>query len=689
MSKDGFAARGLLALGLLTGCAHAEEVPAPAPPTVTASTPTATARTLVPRRVLFGNPQRGAPQISPDGAWLSFAAPKDGVMNLWVAPTEDPAAARAITDDHGRGVRFGGWSPSGSHMLYVQDRDGDENWHIYAVDPATARSRDLTPLDGVKAQIVGASDERPGTILVGLNDRDPRFHDVYSVDLATGERTLVEQNEQGFASYTADSTLALRVATKALSDGGMEVYTRQGEAWSKLWTIGQDDAMTTSVQGLDRQGRYLYLRDSRGRETAALVEYDLQSGDSKVLAEHPEASASWIQRDPQTYRPRAVAFDYLKAQWQILDDSVRGDFNRLANETTGVPIVMGSTRDDTKWIVSELEDDSPQRYYLYDRESKALTLLFVDRDDLLGVELAPMLPRVIEARDGLALVSYLTLPPDADADGDGVPEKPVPLVLTVHGGPWARNLWGYYAKHQWLANRGYAALSVNFRGSTGFTKSHLNAGDLEWGGKMHDDLLDAVAWAVDEGITTEDRVAIMGGSYGGYAALVGAAMTPGKFACAVDVVGPSSLETLINSIPPYWASLRSTFVTRMGDPDTPEGRALLEERSPLTHAADIESPLLIAHGANDPRVKQAEAEQIVAAMQEHEIPVTYVLFPDEGHGFRRPENNRAFHAVAEAFLAQCLGGDYEPVGDDFEGSSITVPVGAEHVPGVGEALQRE
>jgi dipeptidyl aminopeptidase/acylaminoacyl peptidase len=293
-----------------------------------------------------------------------------------------------------------------------------------------------------------------------------------------------------------------------------------------------------------------------------------------------------------------------------------------------------------------------------------------------------MHPREIPARDGLTLVSYLTLPPGSDPDGDGVPDQPVPMVLLVHGGPWARDGYGFNRAHQWLANRGYAVLSVNFRGSTGLGKDFLNAGNLEWGAAMHDDLIDAVEWAVDQGIAIRDKVAIMGGSYGGYATLAGLAFTPDVFACGVDIVGPSNLETLLESIPPYWEPQVKQFHERMGNPQTPEGLALLKERSPLHKAHAITKPLLIGQGANDPRVKQAESDQIVSAMQEDGIPVTYVLFPDEGHGFAKPTNNIAFNAVAENFLATCLGGRAEPVGDTLEASTAEIRTGRELIQGL-------
>ncbi|MDH3418654.1 MAG: alpha/beta fold hydrolase, partial [Gammaproteobacteria bacterium] len=349
--------------------------------------------------------------------------------------------------------------------------------------------------------------------------------------------------------------------------------------------------------------------------------------------------------------------------------------------------VASRTLTDDRWVVVLISSTAPARYYLYDRNAGTTELWFEARPALADAVTTPMHSAEIESRDGLTLVSYYTLPVASDADGDGRPATPGPMVLLVHGGPWYRDFYGFNSMHQWLSNRGYAVLSVNFRGSTGFGKAFVNAGDLEWGRKMHDDLLDSIAWAVDAGIAREDQVAIMGGSYGGYATLAGLTMTPTTFACGVDIVGPSNLVTLLSTIPPYWGPMKRLFATRVGDDETEAGRELLTARSPLTYVDRIERPLLIGQGANDPRVKQAESDQIVTAMQTNGIPVTYVLFPDEGHGFARPENRLAFNATAEAFLGSCLGGRVEPIGDDLRGSSITVPVGAELMPDLQAALE--
>jgi dipeptidyl aminopeptidase/acylaminoacyl peptidase len=376
----------------------------------------------------------------------------------------------------------------------------------------------------------------------------------------------------------------------------------------------------------------------------------------------------------------------LRTEWTVIDSAIADDLEKLEAIGEGDINVGSRTLADDKWVVVLTSSTNPPRIFLYDRTAGTTQHWFDVRPELEDAVTAPMHTAEIKSRDGLTLPSYYTLPPGTDPDGDGKPAAPQPTVLFVHGGPWGRDGYGFNGMHQWLANRGYAVLAVNFRGSTGFGKAFTNAGDLEWGRKMHDDLLDGVAWAVQQGIAERDKVAIMGGSYGGYATLAGLTMTPTEFACGVDIVGPSNLVTLLSTIPPYWGPIRTTFTTRVGDDTTEDGRKLLTERSPLTYADRIQRPLLIGQGANDPRVKQAESDQIVRAMQSKNIPVTYVVYPDEGHGFARPENNLSFNAATEEFLASCLGGRVEPVGDDLAGSSITVPTGGELLPGIQAAL---
>ena len=649
-------------------------------------TASSTVTQVIPRALLFGNPDKASPQLSPDGAALSFLAPVDGVLNVWVGPADDPAAAKPVTEDRKRGIRVYFWAYTGNHLVYLQDKDGDENWHVYVVDLETRETRNLTPLEGVRAEIKQVSHKYPEEILVGLNDRKPQLHDLYRFNLTTGEKTLLQENT-GFIDIFADDDYNVRFAVRMTLFGGIEaVKMTESGKWETYTKIDMEDALTTRPLDFDKTGKCVYMMDSRGRNTASLNKLTLETGGLELIAEDPKADLADVMIHPTEKTVQAAAFSYERKRWQILDSTVATDFDILRRVAEGDIEVVSRTLDDQCWIVAYVQDNGPIRYYRYDRRERKPYFLFTNRSALEGLALAEMRPVVIPSRDGLNLVSYLTLPVGAAPNGDGGPGQPLPMVLYVHGGPWARDYWGYNPIHQWLANRGYAVLSVNYRGSTGFGKSFINASNKEWAGKMHDDLIDAVRWTVKQEIVDPQRVAIFGGSYGGYATLVGLTFTPEIFACGVDIVGPSNLVTLLNSIPPYWAPVIEMWATRVGDHRTEEGRAFLSKRSPLTYVDRIQRPLLIGQGANDPRVKQTESDQIVKAMQEKNIPVTYVLYSDEGHGFARPENSLSFFAVAEAFLDEVLGGRSEPIGNDFEGSSISVPTGAKHIPGLAEAL---
>jgi dipeptidyl aminopeptidase/acylaminoacyl peptidase len=644
---------------------------------------------LISRSALFGNPDRASAQISPDGSKLAFLADVDGVLNVWVGPVDNPAAARPVTKDKKRGIRGYAWAYNNRHIGYIQDKDGDENWHIYITDLKTNETQDLTPIDGVQARLQEFSHKFPDEVLVGINDRNPELHDIYRLNIKTGERKLIQRND-GYVGFTTDDDFNIRLATKITPDGGSEIFKVTGgdKAWTSFMKISPEDVMTTGPAGFDKSGRILYMTDSVDRNTAALVAYDLDADVKKVLASDARADVGMVMAHPTEKTIEAVSFTYERRKWKILDNSIKADLDYLKTVADGEVYVTSRTLDDQHWIVVYVMDNGPVRYYHYDRAAHKAEFLFTNRKELEGQPLAKMHPVVIKSRDGLNLVSYLSLPVWTDRDGNGRPEKPLPMVLSVHGGPWYRDSWGYNPMDQWLTNRGYAVLSVNFRGSTGFGKSFVNAANLEWGRKMHDDLIDAVNWAIKQKIAQPKGIAIMGGSYGGYATLAGLTFTPDVFACGVDIVGPSNLITLMKSIPPYWKPMLDLWTARVGDYRTEEGKRMLNERSPLTYVDRIVKPLLIGQGANDPRVKQAESDQIVKAMEDSSIPVAYVLFSDEGHGFARPENRQAFYAVAEAFLAKHLGGRYEPIGKDFEGSSITVPKGADQVPGLADALPK-
>jgi dipeptidyl aminopeptidase/acylaminoacyl peptidase len=609
---------------------------------------------LIPRGVLFGNPERVSPRLAPDGSRLAWIAPSAGVLNVWVAPVDRLEDATVVTDDRDRGIRSFFWAHDDRHLLYVQDQAGDENWRLYAVDLLEHHVRDLTPFDGAQAQVIAVDKRFPNELLIGLNRDNPQLHDVYHVDLTTGALTKIADNP-GFVGWIVDADFRVRGAVAPTPDGGMQVLVRDGDGQEDQWRVvleaGAEDALTTTPLEFTADGAGLYAVDSVGSNAGRLVRIDLATGETETLAEDPVYDVSGVRFDPDDRTPQVVAFAKDRTELIVLDDSVAPDVAALEPLRPGDLSLLGEDDRDRRWLVGYVADDGPIAYHLWDRDRQEATFLFDHQPALAEYRLAPMEPFALHARDGLELHGYLTFPP-------GVERRVLPAVLNVHGGPWARDFWGFNAEAQWLANRGYLCIQVNFRGSTGYGKDFVNAGDRQWGAAMHTDLLDTVAWVVEQGSADPGRVGIYGGSYGGYAALVGAAFTPDVFRCAVDIVGPSSLKTLIESVPPYWAPMIVQFHNRVGNPETDE--AFLWSRSPLSRVDDIRIPLLIAQGANDPRVKQAESEQIVAALREHGIEHEYLLFEDEGHGFAKPENRLRFYAAAEAFLARHLGGRADP-----------------------------
>jgi len=633
---------------------------------------------LIPRAALFGNPSRRGAAISPDGTHISFLAPLDGVMNVFIAPRAALDRATPLTRETTRGVPFYEWAKDSLHVLVGRDTDGDENFHIVAVKVATGEARDLTPFAAVRADIVKLSSVHPGEVVISHNARNPQFSDAYRVRIDTGEATMIAENT-GFVGFGCDDDLTVRYAVQFEADGSQSVLRPDGaKGWSAFMRFSAEDALTSGIEDLFAANGTTLMRSSVGRDTAALYRLDWASGESVLLAADERADIGGVLVDVRTKAPLAYSVNYERNRYFALDAAVQADLDVLVGAGIGDWLVQSRTDDDRAWVIGTDADTAPAAAYLYDRDTRTLEKLYDSRPELADAPLAAMHPVVIEARDGLKLVCYLTLPKGSDAGTPGRPALALPMVLFVHGGPWARDGFGYNSYHQWMANRGYAVLSVNYRASTGFGKAFLNAGDKEWGGKMDDDLLDAVEWAIGAGIADAERIAIMGGSYGGYATLASLTRNPTKYACGVDIVGPSNLETFSSSIPPYWETARAMVVKMIGDPATEDGLALMRERSPVNHADRLSCPLLIGQGANDARVKQAESDQMVAALKAKGIPVTYVLFPDEGHGFTRPENNIAFNAITEQFLAAYLGGQAEPIGaDDISRSTAQILEGAD------------
>ena len=620
---------------------------------------------LVPRDVLFGNPERAAPLLSPDGQSIAWLAPDaKNVLQVWVrGPQGEP---RQVTHDKSRGIRTHAFAHDGRTLLYLQDAGGDENFHLFGVDLAAGNVRDYTPFEGVRASILALHPDFPDTVLVELNVRDRQVFDVWRLDLRTGGLTLDTQNPGDGAAWVVDQRLFVRGLQATLEDGSGEVRTREGasEPFHTVVKYSPDE----DVDLVAVHGSSLLLTSTLGRDTKALVAREAATGAERVLAQATGVDAGDVLLHPRTLAAQAVSFSPARTRWTAIDPSIERDLQAIGKLSDGDFSITSRDDRDSKWIVRFVSDHASPRWYVWDRQQQRGLLLFEAQPKLGQAKLAALEPVELKARDGLPLHGYLTLPP-------GVKPHGLPLVLLVHGGPWARDQWGFNSWAQWLANRGYAVLQLNYRGSTGYGKRFLNAGNKQWGLAMHTDLLDGVQWAVRKGIADEKRVAVVGGSYGGYAALAALTFTPASFACAVDIVGPSNLRTLLASIPPYWKTVKRTFNVRMGNVDDPRDAQLIHDASPLFKADQIVKPLLIGQGKNDPRVNVRESEQIVEAIAKRGGKVTYVLYSDEGHGFRRPENSTDFNARAEGFLAKCLGGRAEPLaGERVPGSTAEVRV---------------
>ncbi len=613
---------------------------------------------LIPRDVIFGNPEKVSPRLSPDGTMLAYVAPYEGVLNVWVR-TIGEEDDRAVTKDDNRGVRRYFWAEDNLRILYLQDVGGNENWRLYGIHLETDSVKDYTPFDEVQVRIVDRNKHFPNELLISMNKENIQFHDVYHLDLTSGELKMTARNPGNYVGWVTDAEFKVRGALAANAEGGMELMVRDNEesTWEKKIVWDQDNSLTSGPVCFTLDGKSMILIDSREVNAGRLIKYEIKTGAIRIIAEDPTYDVSDAMIHPDTYEVQAVAFTKEREVWTVLDSAIKADFEVISKLDRGDYGVSSRDNADKTWLVYFRADNGPIAYYAYDRESKAGKFLFHHRSELNNYLLAPMEPISFESRDGFTIHGYITYPP-------GKGRKNLPLVLNVHGGPWYRDTWGYYPEAQWLANRGYCCLQVNFRGSTGYGKEFLNAGNKEWGGKMQNDLTDAVEWAVAQGIADAEQVAIYGGSYGGYAALVGATFTPDLYCCAVDIVGPCNLITFIQTIPPYWMPLMSVFKKRVGDLETEE--EMLWERSPLSKADNIKIPMLIAQGANDPRVNQAESEQIVKAMADKGLDYEYLLFPDEGHGFAKPDNRLAYYASAEQFLAKHLGGRYEEAGPEVQ-----------------------
>ncbi|NET67580.1 MAG: prolyl oligopeptidase family serine peptidase [Moorea sp. SIO1G6] len=615
---------------------------------------------LLQRELFFGDPEITGAQLSPDGKFLAFQKPLDGVINVWVKGIDEPMeAARPVTADAESPIIIYFWSADGRYILYGQDKGGNENFHIYAVEAKSLGetspvTRDLTPVEGITASIYSVPKRTPNHIIIGLNERNPQFHDVYRLDLTTGERTLLIQNDDKIALWTTDLDGNVRIGYRQTLEGGHEILAVQKDGLTPVYTCRIEE--TCVPIRFHKDGQRVYLISNRDGNLIQLELLNLENQQSQVVEVDPENQVDFGGAVFSQATDELIATSYVSDRIRIYpqNDKIAADLAFLKQQLPDVDIVLQSlTLDDRFALIGTQSDVNPGSTYLFDRSTQTLEKLYDDRPELPREHLATMQPIRYTARDGLEIPAYLTLP-------QGVDPVNLPVIVMPHGGPWGRDMWGYKRFTQFLANRGYAVLQPNFRGSTGYGKAFLNAGNNEWGtGAMQHDLTDGVQYLIDAGIADPERVGIFGVSYGGYATLAGLAFTPDIYAVGVSYVGPSNLITLLKSIPPYWESIKAKFALRLGDLDDPSDRSRLKAQSPLFSADQIQAPLMVIQGAKDPRVKQAESDQIVAALRDLGRPVEYLIAPDEGHGFRKEINSLAMTAGLEKFLAEHLGGRYQ------------------------------
>lgn len=622
---------------------------------------------IIDRELIFGNPEIAAAELSPNGKYMAFLKPWKETRNVYVKGVDEPfSAARLLTTESKRPVAGFFWTWDSKYILYVKDKDGDENFNVYAVDPAAKPeagadappSRDMTGVKGARVFIYEVPKTDPDVAYIGLNDRDKAWHDLYKLKLSTGEKTLVRKNTERITGWTFDLQGNLRLATRSAENGDTEVLRVDQDKFTRIYSCNVFE--NCGPERFQKDGKKVYFQSNKGPDAnlVSLMLLDPQTGKTELVESDPLKESDLIGTRFSEATDELVITLYFGARRRRYyhNKGFEKDLKYLEGKFPGKDVSIASgTRDEQTWLIAANSDTEPGEDYIFDRKTRTLTLQFKTREKLPREALAEMKPLKYKSSDGLEIPAYLTLP-------KGVPAKNLPALIIPHGGPWARDLWGYNPFAQFFANRGYAVLMPNFRGSTGYGKKFLDAGNKEWGRKMQDDVTWGAKYLTAEGIADPKRIAIFGGSYGGYATLAGVTFTPDLYAAAIDYVGPSNLITLLESIPPYWEPIRKLFYERMGDPNTPEGKALLTERSPLTYADKIKTPLLVVQGANDPRVNKREADQIVIALRDRGYPVEYLVAPDEGHGFARPVNNMALFMSGEKFLAKHLGGRYQEGG---------------------------
>lgn len=605
---------------------------------------------LIPIPFLFGNPDKIQPLISPNGKIIAYLAPLEDVLNIWIRNV-DEIKSFPITNDKKRGIQFYFWGYNNKFIYFAQDKNGDENWLLYSVNLETKNVICLTPYENVQVELIDRSKHYPYDLLIGMNKDNPETHDVYHLNLKSGEITLQERNDGNIIEWITDFDLNIRGIMRALPDGSFELLVRESiqEDWKKIYSWNTTDSSNSGPLIFTKEGKSILLLDSTDSNINKLIDLEIKTGKKNVIIHDPELKydVSSIMIHPDTLKIQSVTFTKARDEYIILDNSIIEDINRIKTNHSGEFFLANRDEKDDNWLIGYITDNGPVPYYLYRKKSKDFIFLFDHQPELNNYQLAKMEPFSYLARDMLEIHGYISFPPN-------ILNKNLPLLLIVHGGPWERDYWGFDNEVQMFTNRGYLCLQINFRGSTGYGKHFVNLGNKEWGRKMHTDLIDGVNWAVEKGYADPKRVAIYGGSYGGYAALVGATFTPDVFRCAVAIVAISNLITFIKTFPPYWKNFLADTYQRIGNPDTEQ--EFLKSRSPLFRVDQIKIPVMIVHGENDPRVKKSESDQIIEAMKKNGIEYEYLVYADEGHGLVIPENRIDFYYKMERFLAKHLGG---------------------------------
>jgi dipeptidyl aminopeptidase/acylaminoacyl peptidase len=620
---------------------------------------------IIDREIIFGNPEITGARISPDGKFIAFRKPYKGTLNIWLKLTDEPfEKARVLTNESARPIGGIFWSRDSRFIMFNKDNNGDENFNVYAIavdakpesGAEVPAARNLTNAKNVQTSIYRLPLNNPDEIYVGLNDRDPKWHDLYKIKISNGEKTLLRQNTDRFVGWQFDNTDKLRLARRSTTAGDTEILRLDADDKFKLIFSCSVFETCTPVR-FHKDNRRVYMTTNKGADAnlSRLVLLDVETGKIEIIESDPLNRVDFGGAIFSNLSGEIIATYYEddKLRFDYKDPQFAADYKFLQNRFAGKIIEFPSgTKDEKVWLAFVYSDMEPGEVYLFDRPSRKIKLQYRTRERLPRRHLAELKIIRYKSSDGLEIPAYLTLP-------KGIAPKRLPLIVNPHGGPQSRSWWEYNSYAQFWANRGYAVLQPNFRGSTGYGKQFVDAGNLQWGEKMQDDLTWGIKHLVAQGIVDEKRVGIIGGSYGGYATLAGVTFTPDLYRAAVAIVAPSNLITTLEIIPAYWESLRIIDKVRVGDLNTEAGRTQLKRQSPLNFVERIKTPLMIVHGANDPRVNKAESDQIVIAMRDKNLPVEYIVAPDEGHGFQRPVNQMAMIAAAERFFAKHLGGRFQ------------------------------